>query len=303
MCGFRTGISTTDEVKMDLKDSKTRSALNTAKNGFIIGSSMLVPGVSGGTMALILGIYDRLIHAINSIFKDFKKSFFFLLQFCIGAGLGFLVFGKAIGWALESFEVPVRYLFTGAVLGGLPLLFRKSTVKKSGKDIAMAIISFVLGAAVVFAISFLPKTTAFSEIKFDFGGILLLLLTGIIIAVALVLPGISTSHMLIIMGVYYTIIEHPLQNLGLIAVLGISTIIGILIITRFLEFLLNRFPVATYFCIIGFVLGSLKQLLFNDEKAYYVIPQGFEWVVAILAAALGFAATYFLSKREAKSEG
>ena len=288
-------------MNSDTKKTGLLSTLDTAKNGFIIGSSMLVPGVSGGTMALILGIYDKLIHSISCLFRDFKKNFFFLLQFCIGAGLGFIVFGKAIGFLVENYEVPVRYFFAGAVLGGLPLLFRKSTVKKNGRDITTAVISFIIGAAVVFGISFLPKIESFSAVEFTFGGILLQLLTGIIIAVALVLPGISTSHMLIIMGVYYTIIEHPFQNLGLIAVLGISTVIGILLVTRFLEFLLNRFTKATYFCIIGFVLGSLNQLLYNETTGRYVIPGGFEWIVAVLAPCLGFAATYVLSKKEMKA--
>lgn len=283
---------------------KVLSFFGLIKNGFIVGSSMLVPGVSGGTMALILGIYDKLISSINNIFKDFKVSFYFLLQFCIGAVLGFVVFGKSIGWLVDNFEIPVKYFFIGAVLGGLPLLFKKSTVmKNSTKDIFIAIISFILGAGIVFSLSLLPTTSSLS-VDFSLTGVLIMLATGIIVAIALVLPGISTSHMLIIMGVYYPIINNTRENLSLIAMLGISTVIGILLITRFLEFFLVKFPKATYFCIIGFVLGSIKQLLLNDTNAdeiYYAIPVGFEWVIAIITVVLGFIVTFLMSKKERES--
>jgi len=289
------------QEKNDNLISKLLVFLGSIKNGFIVGSSMLIPGVSGGTMALILGVYDSLIHSINNLFKDFKKNFIFLLKFCLGAVLGFLVFGKGIGYLVENFEIPVKYFFVGAVLGGLPLLFKKSTVRKdSVQDIFTAIISFVLGVSIVFSLSFIPTDTSVN-VDFSVKGIIMLLITGVIVAVALVLPGISTSHMLIIMGVYYPIIEHTRENLGLIAALGISTVIGILLITRFLEFFLNRFPKATYFSIIGFVMGSIKQLLLNDnnpQNIYYAIPKGFGWGVAVIAVVLGFTVTFLMSKKE-----
>ena len=75
---------------------KNKKTILTSSKGLLIGASMLVPGVSGGTMAIILGIYDELIHSVNNIFKDFKKSFFFLLKFCIGAGIGFRLFAELI---------------------------------------------------------------------------------------------------------------------------------------------------------------------------------------------------------------
>jgi len=94
--------------------------------GYTIGSSMSVPGVSGSTMAILLGIYDRLISSVSNFFKDIKGNVFFLLKFCIGAGAGIGSLSFLIKWMLEKFTLPVSVFFLGAVVGGIPALYQKT---------------------------------------------------------------------------------------------------------------------------------------------------------------------------------
>ncbi|HEX3078287.1 MAG TPA: DUF368 domain-containing protein, partial [Lachnospiraceae bacterium] len=162
--------------------------------GFVIGSSMSVPGVSGGTMAIILGIYDKLISSISNFFKDVKGNLLFLIKFCFGAcvGIGSLAF--AISWLLEEFPFPVSFFFLGAVIGGIPALFRE-TNKAPYKF--SSLIYFLIGLVVVISIGFIPTGNFDISTGSGVTHYLMLLMTGIIIALALVLPGISTSHMLL----------------------------------------------------------------------------------------------------------
>ena len=97
--------------------------------GFIIGSSMTVPGVSGGTMAILLGIYDKLIGSISNFRKDPKGNLWFLAKFCIGSGLGICSLALLIDWLLERFPMPVSFFFLGAVVGESPLFIKRSSPK------------------------------------------------------------------------------------------------------------------------------------------------------------------------------
>lgn len=258
--------------------------------GAIIGSSMMIPGVSGGTMAIILGIYKDLIHAVSNIRKEFKKSFFLLLEVCIGAGIGFLLFSRVMSWLLDKFELPTMYFFIGAVIGGIPLLVKQSNIDKSNKRVLVSgIISAILGAALVLS---LAKSSISFDASLDIRVILMQLVTGLIIAIALVLPGISTSHMLLILGMFQAVMhaaEKPWDNIPFILCLGISVVIGVFLITKPLEFAMNRFPQITYLAIIGFVAGSV----INVFPGW---PSGISILFCILTLAAGYLCIRFLSK-------
>ncbi|MDN5377755.1 MAG: putative rane protein [Clostridiales bacterium] len=278
---------------------KKRTALFNAIKGLIVGSSMLIPGVSGGTMALILGIYKDLIHAINNFFKDFKRSFFLLAEFCIGAGLGFLLFARLLDYAMQKFELPLMYFFIGAILGGIPLLIKQSGVKKGDlKGLAGCGTALLLGAAIVLSLGFIPENIFAFGGGFSIKSVLMQLLTGIIIAVALILPGISTSHMLLILGMYQTMLkalENPMGNLVFLGSLAVSTVIGVFLTTNLLEKAMNKFPQVTYFAIIGFVAGSVIDV-------FPGFPLGWEIPVCILTLGAGYAAINFMSKFSEQKE-
>lgn len=262
---------------------------------------MSVPGVSGGTMAILLGIYDRLIGSISNFFKDIKSNILFLLKFCIGAGLGICSLSFIIKWMLENFPLPVSVFFIGAVAGGIPALYKKT--KESPLRISSAIY-FLLGFLIVIFIGFIPEGSVNIGSGSGFTHYLMLLITGIVIALALVLPGISTSHMLLVLGMYddmlAAITEFDIVYIGL---LGIATLIGVFLITKPIEWTLNTFPHQTYCMIIGFVIGSTTEIF--QDKILPAIPASADaiwWagfvLMSVAAFILGFIAIKSLSKFE-----
>jgi putative membrane protein len=253
--------------------------------GFIIGSSMSVPGVSGGTMAILLGIYDKLIGAISNFLKDIKGNIIFLMKFCMGAAVGIGSLAFVISWLLEKLPLPVSFFFLGAVIGGIPALYKKT--KESQLNIASGIY-FLIGLLIVISIGFIPAGNF--EISSGTGIVhyLMLLVTGIIIALALVLPGISTSHMLLVLGMYNSMLQAIKEfDIVYIGILGIATVIGIFLITKPIEWTLNKFPHQTYCMIIGFVLGSTFEI-FRD-KILPAIPTdaGLSWWGPSVAMSIG----------------
>ncbi|WP_236354973.1 DUF368 domain-containing protein [Konateibacter massiliensis] len=267
--------------------------------GFIIGSSMSVPGVSGGTMAILLGIYDKLISAISNFLKDIKGHTIFLVKFCLGAGIGICSLAFVIQWLLEKFPFMVSFFFLGAVVGGIPALYQKTKERSWGVS---SVVYFLLGLIIVVSIGFIPTGNLDIASGSGIGHYVMILVTGIIIALALVLPGISTSHMLLVLGMYDTMLLAITEfNVIYIGVLGISTLIGVFLITKPLEFVMNKFPHQTYCMIIGFVLGSTSEIF--SEKILPAIPAEPSvswWIPSVLMAAaalvLGGIAIMSLSK-------
>lgn len=255
--------------------------------GFIIGSSMSVPGVSGGTMAILLGIYDRMIQAVSHFFKDIKGNTLYLGKICVGGVLGLFSLAFVIKALLEKFPIPVSIFFLGAVIGGIPALYKKT---KEQKIKASSVLFFLLGLGIVIAIGFIP--TGNISISLD-GGITqipMLLITGIVIAIALVLPGISTSHMLLVLGMYDAMLAAITNfDFTFLAILAISVLIGVFLITKPLEWTMNKFPHQTYCMIIGFVIGSTSEI-FRDKIApsIPVAPSSIWWIGTLLISCLTF---------------
>jgi putative membrane protein len=276
-----------------------KETLSLMFKGFFIGSSMSVPGVSGGTMAILLGIYDRLISSISNFFKDIKGNFFYLAKFSLGALIGFGSLAFLIEWLLEKYPLPVSFFFLGAVIGGIPALYKKT--KESAIHFS-SFVFFLLGLTIVIAIGFLPIGI------FDFSSgsllnrILLLLVSGIIISIALILPGISTSHMLLVLGMYDTMLAAITEfNIVYLGVLGFSVLFGVILTTKPLEWTMNTHPHKTYCVIIGFVLGSTSEIF--RYKIAPSIPETatMGWwipsiVISMITFALGIMFIQYLSK-------
>lgn len=237
----------------------------TALKGLLVGGTMLVPGVSGGSMAMVLGIYDRLIEAVSSFGKDKKNHFLFLAAFGAGAAAGMAVFARPLLFLLRAYPLPVSYFFLGAVAGGIPLIVRKSRISRFSWPLLLYV---AMGAALVLVLAQLPQGM-FSfpgqeEVSSGAEGVLrafFLAAAGAAAAIALVLPGISVSYLFLMMGLYDGVME-ALSGfyLPVLIPLGIGLLGGILATTRFLETALKKYPRQTYFLILGFILASLAEV-------------------------------------------
>ena len=132
-----------------------RDNLITILKGMWIGGTMTVPGVSGGSMAMILGVYDRLISSVSSFFKNPGKSMSFLVRFVLGAGVGMVLFSRFISFLFTTrADVPLRFFFLGAVAGGVPMIYREAGVKRLD---AKAFIYPAVGIALVALLALLPQ--------------------------------------------------------------------------------------------------------------------------------------------------
>lgn len=267
---------------------KNKHLISNTLKGVCIGSSMLIPGVSGGTVAIILNVYDELISAISSFFKNPKKYIITLLTIAGGGLIGILLFSKAILYITNSYTYPMMYLFMGAVLGSIPMLYKKAKIKKFSLS---TVLYPVIGAAVLILVEKIPKDIFKTDVNTTFFSYFILFLVGIILSVALVLPGISVSYMLLIFGIYEStlIAIDEMQILYLLS-LGLGVVIGILLSTKLLEKAMNNYPQATYLLIIGFVLLSLRDIFPGFAK-------GFEMVIPLVSFIIGFSLIYFISTR------
>lgn len=260
----------------------------TILKGMWVGGTMTVPGVSGGSMAMILGVYDRLIASVSGFFKEPVKSIVFLGQFVAGAGVGMVLFSRLITWLLTTrADIPLRFFFLGAVAGGVPMIYREAGIRRFHLG---AVAYPVIGILSVVILALLPSGL-FAPGE-GIVSVLMQLIGGVIIAIGLVLPGISVSQMLYMLGIYESIMADisSLNVLPLIP-LGIGVLGGTFLTAKVLESLMERHPQPTYLIILGFMFGSLPEL-------FPGIPGGADLIFSAAAAVLGFLALYWMSGRE-----
>ncbi len=259
--------------------------------GAIIGGTMSVPGVSGGSMAMILGIYDKLISGVSNCFKEPKKNISYLIKVSIGGMTGLILFARLMSLLLNRYPFIMRCFFLGAVLGGVPIIFRNIRVDKSSINIKF-LFFILLGVLSVFLIGLLPTGIFRISNEMSINYILLQLSAGLIIAVALVLPGISASHMLLMLGLYDTVLS-AIKNFRFLELLPlfIGTLSGIFLTAKLLDRLFESHKDSTYLVVFGFMIGSVKTLL----------PQSFEQnrlIFGIIAFLSGLIIIYFIGKAE-----
>lgn len=259
--------------------------ISTLWKGAVIGGTMLVPGVSGGSMAMILGIYQELISAVSSFRKQKKSNFLFLTVFCISAVFGMLVIATPISNLIDIFPKPTMYFFIGAVAGGIPLIFREAKATAFSWKFPVYIL---LGGIIVSAISLFPVNMAGMQEGEEIQNFLFLFAAGAIAAVALILPGISVSYLLLLLGLYDKTMQaiSGLQFSFLIPLL-LGGVIGIILTTKLLEKIMTHFPQPTYLIILGFILGSVISI-------FPGFPSFSELAICTVTFSVGFISIYLI---------
>lgn len=274
-----------------------KELLFTALKGAWVGGTLTVPGVSGGSMAMILGVYEKLILSVNVFLKkggDKKGAFKFLCTFGIGAVLGMIALSGVVVSLMEMFPTPMVFFFAGAVAGGVPVILYEI---KDEKPKFYDVIYLAVGIAITVGLSKLPEGLFTASEDAGIGGILLQVLGGFITAAALVLPGISVSHMLYVLGLY-TWIMTSVSSFDVLPLIpfGIGVLLGVVTTSGAMEFLMKKFKKQTYLVILGFVGGSVVELL------SHINPGEFSFVCIPLLVA-GFAlifALFYIEQRKNK---
>lgn len=273
--------------------------------GIAIGIAMIVPGVSGGTLALILGIYSDIIESVNGIFKHFGKSIKTLLPILLGGLVGFLALVVPIKYGLENCPLIVITLFVGLIIGGIPTLYKKVKGHESIKGFSLSLVSIGFMVASCFLVSLITIDIS----TMSFGLWMYLLFAGFIIALALVMPGISGSMMLMVLGLYSSILfvikdlmgfNNILSNLMIILPIGIGAVLGFFLISFIMGKLLKKYEIGTYFVIIGLVIGSIGSIYYLSFQEYSVTIDALNIVLSIIALVFGFLLTFMIERLVSK---
>ncbi len=280
--------------------------------GILIGVANVIPGVSGGTIAVITGVFDRMIEALNTLFKQFKKNLKFLIPIGLGAALGVVGLSKVMDFCLGNYYIPTNFFFVGLVVGSIPLIVKKT--KEAGRIQFYHAVPFLLAMAAVVALAIvntyvldggetvgtvLPPMSIGNAFFYFFGGML-----G---AAAMVVPGISGSLVMVLIGLYDNVIaaisglmefgntDLMIQSIISIIPMGLGIVFGIFTIAKLTELLMRKFKTATYVGITGLLIGSMAALLISMELPTLTIGVG-AVLVSVVTCVAGFFTAFFLGR-------
>lgn len=276
--------------------------------GFIMGIANIIPGVSGGTLAMTLGIYEQLISSISHFFTKLKENLNFLIPLGIGIVLSLLSMSRVIDYSYVHFPLPTTLFFMGLVLGGIPMIYKK--VKDEKKTKPSNAIIFIITFALVIFMAVVPMIfSGVGDVNLDtlsFGGYILVLLVGIIAAATMVIPGISGSLMLMLLGYYYPIIgliksltkfENLGHNIVVAGFFGVGVLIGFVVISKLIEFLFSKYEKKFYFGVLGFIIASAPAILISAYREITFIIDIPQILAAIILFGIGTTVSYKLGEK------
>ncbi len=282
--------------------------------GMLMGVSNIIPGVSGGTMAVSLGIYDDLIFSITQFFSKKKKSIRFLVPLALGLVLGVVFFSYAIEFLLAEYAFITSLAFVGLILGGLPILLKefRATLTERNEEVSWRhgfVFLFFLLVVVGMSLMQEPVGSA-APLDISFGNILILFGLGVIASATMIVPGISGSLVLMIFGYYYQLLQlltsffnnllvlnwaGILEDMILIAPVGIGIILGVFLVSKGIEYLFINFPSLTYSGILGLVIASPVAILYNTN-AFADLAQSNIFTSLLIGGILLVISFYFIAK-------
>lgn len=274
--------------------------------GIVIGIANAIPGVSGGTMMVSMGIYDEIIGCVTKLFSQLKKSILTLLPYAVGMGIGIVGLSYSIKFLLSSYALQTSMAFVGLILGSIPLLYGHIKGKKLGISHGLVFAAFF---ALIIVLQILGEGNgAQADLTLNLWTVIKMFFVGIIAAATMVVPGVSGSMMLMLLGYYYPVINTVtlavdglramdfgmlLQAAGILVPMGIGILVGIFAIAKLIEYLLESFEGHTYSGILGLVVASPIAILIGIElpamTAGVIFASALSFVAGLLAA-------YFLGR-------
>ncbi len=261
--------------------------------GFLIGVGKIIPGVSGSLIAITLGVYDKMLGCVSNFFKNIKENIKFLMPIGIGILLSIVLTSKLLSFLLTNYYIIVMLFFIGLIIGGIPTPKTKSKVNK---NILFTIITFTLIIVLCFI-----KTGSDNEIHHY--SILTLFLIGMLDAATMIIPGISGTAIMMVLGCYNTVLNifsniYLLDNMKQAIPFFLGVGFGIIILSKIISFCFKKYNEQTYYCILGFMLSSILLLITNVFKANGNI---FEYLTGFILFIIGCKAGKILEKKEDKN--
>lgn len=284
------------------------SFLTEALKGMVVGLANVIPGVSGGTMMVSMGIFDTLLHSITHLFTEFKKSLRTLLPYVVGMLVAIVAFSFAVIYLFDRFSMQTSAAFVGLILGGVPVLVQRVRGKRVGIAGAFLFVLFCAGIILLQVVGSGVENEA--SIVLSVPEMLKLVCMGAIASATMIIPGVSGSMMLMILGYYRPVIgaiqglatalasfdtSAILYSLGILLPFAIGIVLGIFFIAKVLEVLISRFEGLTYCAILGLVAASPVVVFLSIGVGAVTIGSV---IGSVLTFAAGFACALWLSKGE-----
>ena len=268
--------------------------------GMIIALGFILPGVSGGVLAAILGIYERMIRFLAHIKENFIENVLYFTPVAIGMVLGIAAFSYPVNLLLDNYKVIVLWGFAGAIIGTIPSLIKES-VKESDRDRADTVtfwLSFILSGIFLYSLNGMVGTLPANFLSF--------VLAGALIALGILIPGLSPSNLLLILGLYSPMLTgfKRLDLFGTFLPIGIGGALALILFSKAMDYILKHYHSRVYHFIIGIVLSSTLLIVLpqsgNSESISYAGVSIFTLVLAAFFFGLGIWLGIWMSQLEEK---
>lgn len=261
-------------------------AINFLK-GFIIGLGSIAPGISGGSLAVMFGVYERITSLITNVFYNLKHNFNFYLSVGAGGCIGVLLFSRVIEYLFMNYEAEVKYLFIGLMVGTFPSLIKIAN-KNGFKKIYIPIL--ILSLAGTMLITLIEKSSA--HVFEGYTSFPWLVFYGGVLGFGTIIPGVSASFILMYLGVYETVLGSISNiDISLLFPLGIGFTLTVFAFAKLMQYLLKKAYGYTYYIILGFVVGSIISIFPGFEL-------NLKYLFCMFLFLLGCCSSYYLGKLE-----
>ena len=248
--------------------------------GIFIGAGAIVPGVSSGVLCVIFGIYEKLLDAVLNFFKDIKQNIKFLFPIALGVGIGVLLFSNILNYLLYEFPIQTKSIFIGLIIGTIPSLVKEVNEKETFKpqNVIYLLIALAIGIVTVVLENKLYISSNIEDMSFMY-----FVMCGAIMSLGIVVPGVSSTIILMLLGVYSVYLQS-IANLyfPILIPMGVGLILGSIIVMKLTKRLLEKYYGKTFYVIIGFTIGSI----------FVLLPQGMSLIETMLCVLCVFLGVY-----------
>jgi len=283
-----------------MQTQPTDSVLKRFFKGVIIALGFILPGVSGGVLAAILGIYERLLGFMAHFRRNFKRDFWYFVPVGLGGIVGIALLSAPLEYLLAHAQVILLWGFAGAIIGTLPALTQTASAKTPRDTIDYL---WFFGTLLISGTLLFFMSDIFGQIPANFGGFVL---AGVLIALGVLVPGLSPSNLLLILGLFTPMLTgfKQFNLLGVYLPIAIGGALAMVLFSKGMELLIQRFHSRVYHFILGIVVASTILILVPNPKAAESISYAGTTPMTIvysgLALIAGVALGYWMSRLELK---
>ncbi len=316
-------VENTSNDEIVIEKYNVKSWFNSALSGLLIGLGVILPGVSGSTIAILFKIYDKMLYSISNIFKKFKQSFLYLLPIIVGGLLGFIVGFFAVKQVIEAYTFIVVCVFGGLMLGASPEIFGeiKEDIKKPRRYQVLFLIlglAFPIILSSVFAnvpeVDNTEMLTSFPRYSY-----VIAFLLGAIVSITQIVPGLSATVLLMSLGFFKPIMDAisitTLTNeprwIAFLLLLLVGFVVGFFLLSKVMSYFFTKHKKTMYFLVTGLTVGSIVSVFYNSEvKSVYdswaigqgnmALDLGLGIPLFVVFAAIAFALVIYQKKRNEK---